>query len=460
MIHRDRWHGVELDRPDGFAVEHRRGVLTVRRDPCGFTAAVVWPVRGPFAASSEPLARHFIAIARAQDPSFTAYRAPGTDSEGGIHLRTAGTLLGRRLEGRFRVAAKDGAGVLTGFQAPPEELHALAPVLAKVLSSVKATPALPRTIFQDPAEGAFALGIPQSWRASGGILRIAATNGLPRTHFEATDETGALKAVISPDLLVFSEPNPMGAFGAMFGGMAAFMGPQAPQLPFRPASDFARDFLAPRFRPGARIEYSHERPDLLQAALAEYGSRGLLGQVDASTGVIQLVHDERGVARRERTQIHLIRIRGSGQWTCYVEGGVSAPVDRWEEGEPVLSGILDSFHENPQWRVQQDGQMNAWLLQQQQERHARLRDIGRTLSETNDIIASGWHARQQVYDRASQEWSNAMLGRQDMVDQSGQRWSVPAGHEQYWRDGLGNVYAGGWLAQPDPTWQRLDPQSR
>lgn len=55
-------------------------------------------------------------------------------------------------------------------------------------------------------------------------------------------------------------------------------------------------------------------------------------------------------------------------------------------------------------------------------------------------------------------WSNAILGRTDVVDASyGNVYSVPNDYDQYWRDNSGYLHGGTWGAQPDPSWHMLDP---
>ena len=72
----------------------------------------------------------------------------------------------------------------------------------------------------------------------------------------------------------------------------------------------------------------------------------------------------------------------------------------------------------------------------QQDTNARLRQISQTLHETTDIINSTFWQRQVVQDRVAHHWSNAMLGRTDVIDSSGTTYSVPNDFDQVWRDRL------------------------
>ena len=59
-------------------------------------------------------------------------------------------------------------------------------------------------------------------------------------------------------------------------------------------------------------------------------------------------------------------------------------------------------------------------------------------------------------DRVMHEYSNATLGYQDMTDPSGSVYSVPSGYDQYWLDNQDVLQVGSWLANPDPTWRKLE----
>lgn len=83
--------------------------------------------------------------------------------------------------------------------------------------------------------------------------------------------------------------------------------------------------------------------------------------------------------------------------------------------------------------------------------------ISQTLSETSDIVANSSWNRQQAYDRISEMRSNATLGAQNVASDSGDVYKAPYGYDRYWVDGLGNLYGGSWLSQPDINWQPLQP---
>jgi hypothetical protein len=458
-LYTNRWAGLTLERPDGFAISVQQGVVLAKKDPVGATCAIIFPVRGPTASSPDALASSFIATARSQNPSIVAFRAPGTNGDGVI-LRTRGVFLGRPTEGTFHVRAAGGSGVVTGFQAPKESFTAIAPVVSAMLASVKATAALPRWQFRDPTEGAFTALVPEGFRAKGGVTRNNAF-GMPTIGFEASDPTGALHAGIPPGSIDFAEPvTAMGVLGSLFGmGMPVMPAPGGQTSPYLLAPVFARQWLAPRVPlKGARIESVDDRPDLIPYLLGEVRRGGFTGAVETSAATLRLLFTDAGRERRQRVELSTTRYHGTGHWSAILGSLVTAPTDAWEEWEPVLSGIADSFRLDPQWNRGQQQANDAANRARLQDIHARQLQIGQTLRETSDIIVQGYNARQAVQDRLHHDFSNAILGRQDLTDSSGQVFNVSVGHDQYWRDNLNNVHGGSWLAQPDPSWQRLEPR--
>jgi hypothetical protein len=114
-----------------------------------------------------------------------------------------------------------------------------------------------------------------------------------------------------------------------------------------------------------------------------------------------------------------------------------------------------SLRMNPQWyaayqaesqRIMQERiamqqalrQMAAVQRASFQRQMHRLGDISRTLSDTSDIIMSGYETRSAAFDRASQGWSEAMRGVDSYVDPIGGRSvELPGGFEHAWTNGLG-----------------------
>jgi len=68
----------------------------------------------------------------------------------------------------------------------------------------------------------------------------------------------------------------------------------------------------------------------------------------------------------------------------------------------------------------------------------RLSDVSRTLSETSDMIYSGYESRSAAFDRMSDGWSEAMRGADlYMTPGGGSSIELPGGYEHAWTNGLG-----------------------
>jgi hypothetical protein len=126
--------------------------------------------------------------------------------------------------------------------------------------------------------------------------------------------------------------------------------------------------------------------------------------------------------------------------------------------EPLARGCMASVRSlrmNPAWfaayqaesqRIMRERIAMQQMLQQmaaaqrasfQRQMH-RLSDVSRTLSDTSDMIMSGYQSRSASYDRMSQGWSEAMRGVDSYVDPIGGRSvELPGGYQHAWTNGLG-----------------------
>jgi hypothetical protein len=74
------------------------------------------------------------------------------------------------------------------------------------------------------------------------------------------------------------------------------------------------------------------------------------------------------------------------------------------------------------------------------------------------MISQGWQFKNAVQDSAMHNWSNATLGRIDVLNPAtATAYSVQNDFDQYWRTKDAYIIGGSWGTQPDPSWQRLEP---
>lgn len=99
---------------------------------------------------------------------------------------------------------------------------------------------------------------------------------------------------------------------------------------------------------------------------------------------------------------------GIGCNMMYNINAITAPYGLLTEYEPLLNTILASINYTDAFvsTVQTDLSIKA----------AGAAALNQTLQETSEIITSGWQARQETYDIASQKYSDATLGYERVYD--------------------------------------------
>jgi len=138
---------------------------------------------------------------------------------------------------------------------------------------------------------------------------------------------------------------------------------------------------------------------------------------------------------------------------------------------------VKSIRMNPQWfmayqaesrRILQERIAMQQALQQmaaaqrasfQRSMH-RLSDVSRTISETGDMVMSGYESRSASYDRMSDNWSEAMRGVDSYAAPGGGSVELPGGYEHAWTNGLGEYVMtdSGFLNPNDfasGNWERM-----
>jgi hypothetical protein len=343
-------------------------------------------------------------------------------------------------------------------------------------------------------EGAFAVLLPVTWGVQGGTYRVP-PYGLPEHRFEARgDRDGLLRVRFGGQAWQFQDAPQMPAMGGMFGGLMQMVGgmpgmPGVQSLPFCDAANFTSSWILPQARkgmPDVTIEHVEHKPDVEAMARQKVGmdaaARGMGGyQVDCSAADLRARYTENGTSFTEVLRVLTTRLRSGAMgwmtgmmpptiWFGEIAFSFRAPCDRFAESETTLRAIAESMQRNPAWEMQQVQSDNARAMAMAQQNMARQRQISRTLSETSDIVSSGYWSREQIHQEHeagrqatnsapggdwAHEWSNAMLGWEDRSDENGNHYQVSAGHERLWRDNQGNVYAGNQLTNPDPTWHEL-----
>ncbi len=456
--YQDPWNGFALEHPLGWEVRCARNVITVREERAGDCLALLWPLQLPQPMSLQQIAGLLVEQARRTEPTFTAWQRPESTPDC-LLLRTRAQRGPLTLEGSVTILLDGSNALISGFHCPAPISASHAPILGRILSTYRLIPPMPRLRFQEPQEGAFALCVPPGWSVQGFVNRNNIGGAAMPQFTVRRDPQGLALAVSTMASWMFNAGMP--------GMWDAFSGMQS--RPYLPAPQFAAQFVAPMMQSQQdhfRVEEVYACPDWVPYLAAEIAKAGIPPQsMEITAAMLVTTYTEAGVSLRQKTGITVQRGTGpaafmmgmGSMWTGQMGNYYRAPITEFDAQEPILAGILDSYRVNPVWEQNELMRNQQAILWKQQDTLRRTREISQTLHETSDIITSGYWHRQEVYDQLSHNWSNVILGRQDVVDDSGTLYSVPSGYDQYWRDNMNNLHTGTWLANPDPTWHRLEP---
>jgi len=240
--------------------------------------------------------------------------------------------------------------------APPAELNANLPILARILDSVRfeppkaagknpagAAPPLRYAQWVDPREQAFVVDLPAGWRQEGGLLRSTWNR---RVAFTTTSPDGQAM-VFSGDPTVprmFILPNQTTAqFG---GGMSNQWGPEAQIVaPFQNADQFGAALVQRRF--GGQVTNTTPRPDLVQIAQRNPLLTQGLSAVTASDVEFRLADGRVGVLTLVTFGTQTPGV--GGNWWAEGVHGFIAPAPRVAQTGAALARMIGSFQTNPNW---------------------------------------------------------------------------------------------------------------
>lgn len=456
---RDGWHGFSIAHPLGWQVVTTKGQISVREDPVGRVAALIWPFSLPGPVHARQVALQFTGMARSLNPSFQAWQQNTADDSNRVTVRTRQMRLGQSFDGCFNILVQGSNAIVSGYEAPTQVVAERGPIMAQILSTFRTAELMPRQWVQEPMEGAYSAAIPAGWSFQGGVNRNN-IGGSGSVSFSTGRDPQFQVGAAMP----WYHWNYMDGWGGFMGAMGGYQA-----MRYTPAAQYAAQQVAPwmgRSLKELKVEAVIDRPDL-----AEFFQRDLLeagylpGMFEIQTAMLETTHTENGVRLRQKARVSTQRQMGGGglmsgvmpMWVATMDIYYRAPDLEFAEWEPVLAGILDSLKMNPAWQMGERRLAQNYIANSQADTQRRLHQISQTLSETTDIITSGYWNRQQTYDRISEARSNATLGVQNVTSASGDVYKVPNGFDQYWVDGLGNLYGGSWMSQPEINWTPLTP---
>jgi hypothetical protein len=452
-LFQDRWLGFSIARPPGWEVSTFNGQTTVRGDPVGFTSVAIAPFSSPTPTTAQGVALQFVNLGRQVMQNFQAWQQGNVSPDSNrISLRTRATRFGQVIEGIYNILVEGQNCIISGYNAPPETLAQIGHLMAKILTSFRTTgQQLPRQTVREPMEDAFVMQIPSGWIFRAGVNRNN-IGGAGTLQFSAGRDPQS-SVMVSMPTYTWAFIEPMMSLFSFPGGY--------PSLGYLPASKFVPKVVMEQVRKlhrDVQLVSVIERPDLAELNQWDLARSGYpLGTFETSVAMLDIIYSENGVRYREKSRVGVMRQPGQAMWSAIIDMVYRAPERELESWEPVLTGSFNSLKVNPQWQAGERGLAQNYINNAQADIRRRQAQISQTLSETSDIVANSYWNRQATYDRISEMQSNTTLDLQNVASTDGDVYKVPNGYDRYWVDGLGTVYGGSWLTQPDLNWKPLEP---
>ena len=129
-----------------------------------------------------------------------------------------------------------------------------------------------------------------------------------------------------------------------------------------------------------------------------------------------------------------------GIWHVEYLYGYVAARDRSTEAQQVMSHMLATYRDNPQW-----------MAMQQNVTAATSRIVAQSQQEISKIISETFAYKGRVDDEISRRRENATLGTVDVIDPaSGRQFKVENSSNYYWLDNHGSIV--GTQAATSPGW--------
>jgi len=361
--------------------------------------------------------------------------------QGTVALKFTYSDRGTKYKGVLLCSREGERVMLSGFVSPLETYTQSKVNLVKILYSFKVDPTLrdPSRIvppddefitYKDPNEEAFTLKVPKGWKVEGGVVRpyIDASVAL-----EIKKEAEGITAIsyYAPLPPVFIEPCPTLSMAGFTEGSRYNPSYGVAQdmivYHYLPGQSYIREWLFPQIKqnyPDTKILSSRDRPDLLKSlpqipwlrvsqSCAEAVIEGTVERTKVKGKIIVF------------TQLSIPPGMSSGIWLANVLL-YNAPLPELEQLEEIVNKMNDTFRVDP-----------AWSLREAQEQIKRSQIISRSADDVARIIRQTYEKRSAVMDEISRKWSNAILGKVDLVDPQTGRidWGVPSGSNYYWRQG-------------------------
>jgi len=330
---------------------------------------------------------------------------------------------------------------VSGIADEKEKFILSRPILLKTLStfqydnSLKDASKVPGIIqmapWKDPNEGAFTVNVPSGWNISGGTVRPyidAATKIIAKSGNKGIQ----IENLYPP---IYSAPNSVTEFAGFTEGSH-----------YNPSGGISQDMI---------IMSERDAGEYIRTLLPNYlnlNFQNIKSRPDIAGKITKLsFNTEPSVAEASATGndglIHKVLVTKQGINMSGIVLWYVCLTHYWapENDIPLVENIIEQMGNS--FKID-----SIWANREAQEVAKRSQIISQTGAEISDIITSTFEYQSQVQDKASDKFSNAILGVEDVYNQAtGESYRVPNTSKYYWTDGYNFVV--GTETHEVPTYQ-------
>ena len=217
---------------------------------------------------------------------------------------------------------------------------------------------------------------------------------------------------------------------------------------YTPGTAFAREYVtagAAKSCGNLAFTESRDRPDVdgplnqLMSGLAAAG-----GVMRIQSGEVSFTCEQNGQPASGYYFASSLRAGAAGMpgaiWHIEYLYGYLAARDQARQAEQILSHMLSSYQDNPQW-----------MAMQQNVTAASSRIVAETHQEVSKMISDTFANKNRSDDEISRRRQNAILGTVDVVDAAtGREFKVENSSNYYWLDNRGAIV--GTQTDTNPGW--------
>ncbi len=266
--------------------------------------------------------------------------------------------------------------------------------------------------WKDPKEGAFTINVPEGWK-------ISSDSGITRQYIDASvkivmtkDESGISIEQLHPPL--YYTPNWVLQMSGITEGSSYANGIVKS---YRTAEQYLKDIAPAELGLGAPAD-AKQRPDLVAGI---YRAQWIK-ETTAAEATFREDTPEKTIIHKVIAAVEYYELAGTGMWAVSMVH-YWAPETEIEKVAEIADKVMASFKLD-----------SSWGAREQQQVAARTGLISAAGNDIANTIKSTFELRDAVMDSVHKEFSNAILGIQEIYDPMlGEQYTVPNDAEYYWK---------------------------